>query len=344
MVGVKLTSNRSKGAGQLMIGLFAIALAAGAASALMFASIISGALISLVLYCLAPLPLMVAAIAWGPLYAAIGGIAAATCLGAAVSFSYCIAFSIAVALPAWWLGHLALLGRPADNHAPGAPLQPADAAAAFQWYPIERILLWIAGVASLTTFAALLTLGSDAATITGTLHRALSRVASAADSPISADADQWIDALIKVAPAFAAIFATATLTVNLWLAAKIAATSGLLRRPWPDLRSVALPPLTVAALFAAIGFSFVGGLVAIIATIVTSVLLAAYALTGLAVLHTLSLTWSARPLWLGLIYALIFTPIWPILFCALAVLGLADLAFGLRQRFWQRRPPPLPVP
>ena len=56
MVGVfERTSNRSKGAGQLMIAIPVIALAAGAASALMFASIISGALISLVLCYLAPL-------------------------------------------------------------------------------------------------------------------------------------------------------------------------------------------------------------------------------------------------------------------------------------------------
>ena len=82
MVGVLKTSNRSKGAGQLMIAIVAIALFAGAASALMFASIISGALISLVLFYLAPLPLMVAAIGWGPLSAAIGGVAATIGLGA----------------------------------------------------------------------------------------------------------------------------------------------------------------------------------------------------------------------------------------------------------------------
>ena len=45
-----------------MIAIVLIGLAAGCASALMFASIISGALISLVLFYLAPLPLMVAAI------------------------------------------------------------------------------------------------------------------------------------------------------------------------------------------------------------------------------------------------------------------------------------------
>src|SRR5215467_7396383 len=111
MVGAK-ASIRSKGAGHPMIAIVAIAIAAGAASALMFASIVSGALISLVLFYLAPLPLMVASIGWGPLSAAIGGIAAAAGLGVIFGLPYCIAFAATVALPAWWLGHLVLLGRP----------------------------------------------------------------------------------------------------------------------------------------------------------------------------------------------------------------------------------------
>src|ERR1039458_3755284 len=115
MVGVHKTSNRSKGAGQLMIAIVLIAIAAGCASALMFASIVSGALISLLLFYLAPLPLMVAALGWGPLGATIGGISAATGLGAIFGLPYCIAFALTVALPAWWLGHLALLGRPISH-------------------------------------------------------------------------------------------------------------------------------------------------------------------------------------------------------------------------------------
>src|SRR5881275_2213951 len=95
-----------------MIAIVLIALAAGCASALMFASIVSGALISLLLFYLAPLLLMVAALGWGPLGATIGGIAAATVLGAIFGLPYCVAFVITVALPAWWLGHLALLGQP----------------------------------------------------------------------------------------------------------------------------------------------------------------------------------------------------------------------------------------
>src|SRR5215475_14147295 len=75
------TSNRSRAAGQLMIAILVIAIAAGAASALMFASIISGALVSLLLFYLAPLPLMVTALGWGPLAAVIGGIGASIALG-----------------------------------------------------------------------------------------------------------------------------------------------------------------------------------------------------------------------------------------------------------------------
>ena len=77
-----------------MIAIVLIAIAAGCASALMFASIISGALISLLLFYLAPLPLMVAAIGWGPLSAIIGGIGAAIGLGAIFGLPYCIAFVV----------------------------------------------------------------------------------------------------------------------------------------------------------------------------------------------------------------------------------------------------------
>src|SRR4051794_1563436 len=117
-----------------MMTIIVIALAAGAASALMFASIISGALISLVLFYLAPLPLMVAALGWGPLGASIGGVVAAIGLSAIFGLPYSIAFALTVALPAWWLGHLALLGRPAAGGAP-AGNGAAPAVPLLEWYP-----------------------------------------------------------------------------------------------------------------------------------------------------------------------------------------------------------------
>jgi hypothetical protein len=323
-----------------MIAIVLIAMAAGSASALMFASIISGALISLLLFYLAPLPLMVAALGWGPLSATIGGIAAATGLAAIFGLPYSLAFVVTVALPAWWLGHLALLGRAMDNGMSSgngaAPVAPD-----LEWYPAGRILLWITGFAALTTMAALLTLGTDADAITGALRRGLLRILGPRDPASTGETEQWINALVSIAPTAAAIVAMMTLTLNLWLAAKITATSGRLHRPWPDLKTAALPPMTLAALCVAIAFCFTGGLLAILAQIVTAALMMAYALTGFAVLHTLTLSLKSRALWLGCTYAIMAVFGWPIL--AMVVLGLADAIFGFRQRYLRGRPPPIPA-
>ena len=323
-----------------MIAIVLIAIAAGCASALMFASIISGALISLLLFYLAPLPLMVAALGWGPISATIGGIVAATGLGAIFGLPYCIAFAVTAALPAWWLGHLALLGRPVTNGASSgngaSPVAPA-----LEWYPVGRILLWITGFAALTTMAALLTLGTDAATITGALRRGLMRIIGPRDAASTGETEQWIDALVTIAPVAAAVVAMMTLTLNLWLAARITATSGRLHRPWPDLKSADLPPMTLAALCVAVAFCFAGGLLAILAQIVTAALMMAYALIGFAVLHTLTLALKSRSLWLSLSYVIVVVFSWPVL--AMVILGLADAVFGIRQRYLQGRPPPLPA-
>jgi hypothetical protein len=324
-----------------MITIVLIALAAGCASALMFASIISGALISLVLFYLAPLPLMVAALGWGPLSATIGGISAAIGLGAIFGLPYCIAFVLTVALPAWWLGHLALLGRPVPAGA-SAGNGAAPVAPAMEWYPVGRILLWTAGFAALTTMAALFTLGSDAATITAALRRGLLRIIGVRDpAPATGDTEQVVDALVTIAPAAAAVVAMMTLTLNLWLAAKITATSGRLHRPWPDLKTATLPAMTLAALSLALALCFTGGLFAMLGQIASAALLMAYALIGFAVLHTLTLAMKSRALWLGGTYAVVLVFGWPVL--AMVGLGLADAVFGFRQRYLQGRTPPAPV-
>jgi nitrate reductase NapE component len=323
-----------------MIAIVLIALAAGCASALMFASIISGALVSLLLLYLAPLPLMVAALGWGPLCATIGGIVAASCLGFIFGLPYCLSFVIMVALPAWWLGHLALLGRRAG---PGVSSGNGVAPAApdLEWYPVGRILLWIAGFAALTTMAALFTLGTDAASISGAMREGLLRMLGLGEVISTGEMDPKIDAMVAIAPAAAVIVAMPTLTLNLWLAAKITATSSRLHRPWPDLKSAALPPMTLAALCMAIAFCFTGGLLAILAQIVSTALMMAYAFTGFAVLHTLTLALKSRALWLCFTYIVVIIVVWPILL--LALVGIADAIFGFRRRYLQSRPPPIPA-
>jgi hypothetical protein len=331
MVGVKETSNRSKGAGQLMIATIAIALAAGLASALMFASITSGAAISLLLINLAPLPLMVVGLGWGAISAAIGGVAATVVIAALFGLPYSIAFALLNVLPAWWLAHLVLLARPRDG------VDAAGPDDALEWYPVGRILLWIVIFATILTAATLLTMGTDAATIQKTIRTGWTELVEATGLTLN---DSTLDALVLVAPIGAEIAAVMMLTLNLWLAAKIAATSGRLHRPWPDLKNTALPMTTIAVLFAAIVCCFAGGLLAILAQVLTTGLSIAYALTGFAVLHTLTLAMKSRALWLGCIYAVVAGFAWALL--AVALLGLADAVFGLRRRYLRSRPPPVP--
>lgn len=311
-----------------------IALAAGAASAFMFASIVSGALLSLVLFYLAPLPLMVAGLGWGHLAALFGALAASLGIGFLFGFGYVAAFALTIGLPAWWLARLALLGR--------ANGDPAGETAAVEWYPVGRLVLWAAGFAVLTTLSALFTLGADAETITATLRRGLMRLMGIpAGDPIPEDTARVVDLLVGMAPAAGASIAMMTLTLNMWLAGRVARASNLLSRPWPDLRSFELPPMTLVTLSIAAALSFVGGLPAIVAQIVTAALMTAYALVGFATLHVVTEPLKSRFLWLSCAYVAVMLFGWPVIL--LVGLGLTDAFVGLRARFHQRRAPP-PAP
>jgi hypothetical protein len=331
MVGVERTSNRSKGAGQLMIATIAIALAAGLASALMFVSITSGAAISLLLINLAPLPLMVVGLVWGPWGAAVGGTVATAIIAGIFGLPYGGVFAVVNALPAWWLAHLVLLARPVPNDA------AADAVNVLEWYPIGRILLWIVVFATIVTAATLLMMGTDATAIQTSIRKGWGDLLDTSGLALN---DSTLDALVTIAPMGVEMAAVAMLTLNLWLAAKIAATSGRLRRPWPDFKSTALPTVAIATLVAAVACCFFGGLLAIFAQVVAAGLSVAYAMTGFAVLHTLTLATKSRALWLGCAYAVVAGFAWALL--AVALLGLADAVFGLRARYLRGRPPPLP--
>ncbi len=299
----------------------------------MFASISSGAPISLLLLYLAPLPLMVVALGWGPLSATIASAAASFALAAIFGIPYGIGYIIGVALPSWWLGHLALLGRPVASSGNGA------AAPDIEWYPVGRILVWIAGFASLTTFCMLLTSAPMHRQSSQRLKQGLLRILEIRG--IAAD-EKVLDALVTIMPACAVIGIIVTLTINLWLAGRITAMSGRLRRPWPDLKTAALPKTTLVALCVATACTLAGGLLAIFAEIVTSALMLAYGFAGFAVLHTLTLALKSRALWLGSAYAVVVLFVWPVI--AIVVLGLADSVFGFRRRYLRRQPPPLPAP
>jgi hypothetical protein len=94
-----------------------IPLIGGAASALMFAAVSAGAPTALFLFYLSPLPLMVVALGWGSMSALMGATLAGLAIALYFGWPYFVGFMIAIGVPAWWSGHLALLARPRSDEA-----------------------------------------------------------------------------------------------------------------------------------------------------------------------------------------------------------------------------------
>ena len=320
------------------IGL--VGLGAGLCSALSVAALASGLPLAIVLFCLAPLPISIVSIGWSH-WAGLVAVATAAILLAFADPSLLLGFPFSVGLPAWWLGYLALLARPAAREGD------------LDWYPVGRLVLWAALLGALVALIAIVQTGGDAATVEQTLHSAFERMLRArlnipADAPLVVpgidDPNRVIDLIVAALPAAAAVASTIIQLFNLWLAGRVAKISGRLRRPWPDLATTRLPPVTMLLLVLAFAGTFLPGTLGMAAALPTATLLLAYAVMGFAVMHGITRFMHGRTVALVILYAgfvLLGWSGWPILMMAL--LGMIDGAFDLRRRVAARHQPP-PVP
>jgi predicted membrane protein DUF2232 len=315
-----------------MVQIILIGITAGAAAALLFTSVISGSALSLLLISLTPLPILIASVGWSYVAGLIAAVVAAAALAVTVSGPLALAFLVSVGLSSSWLGYLALLARPA------AP--PED----LEWYPVGRLVVWAALIATVAVTISLLTIGFDAETIHGGLARAIEQImrmetGTPADAPLdlpsTGDPKRIVRLLAIVFPPMLAALATVSNLLQLWLAARIVMVSGRLKRPWPDLASTAFPPLVSGVLVLAVAGSFLPGLVGIIAGVLAATLLTAYAILGFAVLHKITSGIGARGLVLTGAYATVGILGWPVL--VMMLLGFADTIIDLRGRLAARR-------
>src|SRR5258707_6209380 len=102
-----------------MTQIVLIGVGAGTAAALLFGSVTSGIGFSVILFYLAALPIMIVAAGWSHWAGLTAAVAAAAMLGGVFGILFFAIFLASVGAPAWWLGYLALLGRPVANR--GAP-------------------------------------------------------------------------------------------------------------------------------------------------------------------------------------------------------------------------------
>jgi len=318
-----------------MIQIAIIGIGAGAAAALLFASVTSGSWLSIPLFYLAPLPIMIAGLGWSHWAAMTAALAGALGLGAVFGTVFLLAFSAGAGFPAWWLGYLAMLARPV-----AATNGSGQNASSFEWYPPGRLVVWAAALGILVVIVAIPNFGIDAESFRVGLRDALNAILRVKGTPARAgsNTERLIEILVNAIPPAAAVLATITNLLNLWLAARVVKFSGRLARPWPQLSSMSFPPLVAAALAVAIVLSFLDGMLGIVGGIVAASLLLAYGVLGFAVLHAITQGMSARPFVLSVTYAGVILLGWPML--ALCLLGLVDTAIGLRGRVSAKRGPP----
>ena len=314
-----------------MMQIVLIGIAAGVASALVFASIASGSALSIPLFYLAPLPILIAAMGWSQVSGLIAAGLAALGLGIAFGSMLFVVFLVGVGLPAWWLGYLALLARPVTNGAPGH----------LEWYPIGRLVIWAALLGSLVVMAVMLRFGFDAESIQSGLRRALEilfqvRAAPDGNAPArTVEIGDFIAWLTVWIPRIAAIPTILASLLNLWLAARVVNASGRLKRPWPDLSAITFPSWVPLLLAAVIAGTFAPGLVGLVCWVLTASMLTAYTLLGFAVLHAATRALSGRVFILGGTYLSVMLLGWPAL--AVAIIGLLDAALDIRGRIARRR-------
>ena len=73
---------------------------------------------------------------------------------------------LGIGLPAWWLGYLALLARPATAATPDG----------LEWYPVGHLVFWAAIIGAMIVIAGILTLGSDLDAFRSSLRSGLERM------------------------------------------------------------------------------------------------------------------------------------------------------------------------
>ena len=314
-----------------MVQLFLIGLSAGAAAALLFASVASGSALSVPLFYLAPLPILIAAMGWSHWAALIAALVASSGLAAVFGGFFFLTFLAGVALPAWWLGYLALLARPVAT-APGG----------LEWYPAGHLVFWAALIAAGVVIGAMLSLGGDLDTWRNSLRSGLERMLKmpAAETSTDATPDRLLDFLVAVLPPAAAVINTLTNVVNLWLAERIVKISGRLHRPSSDLSAMQFPAYAPALTAVAVAATFLSGIAGIFGGVLAASLLMAYAIMGFAVLHAITRGVRSRPFMLGGVYAAVIIFGWPVI--VMSLLGLADTALDFRGRVLRRRGPPNP--
>lgn len=305
---------------------FPIGISAGLASALLFASLGTGSPVALVLFQISPLPILLAAIGWGQAASLIAAGIAGMFILAVLGVEMGALHMASVGVPAWWLSHLATLAQPGEDDAP-------------VWYPLGRVVMWIAAIAiTIACLSPLVVAGSVSAYEQMLRDNVLTALNSGSMQilPDGFDRERAADTMVMAMPPVFAAFSAIVWLFNIWIAARVARASGRLLRPWQDLPATRLPMIVLPAFTIAVLIMFLPAPFDYFGRIAATVLLLILGLIGLTVVHFVTRGMASRPLLLSATYFVLLIQIIGAMF-VLAVLGIAEQLFGVRARFAARR-------
>ena len=303
----------------------------------MFASAATATALAGVLFYLAPLPLCLAGLGWGGMAALVSALTGTVVIAASLGPATAAIFALSIAAPtALLLAHLALLSRPVAT-------PQGQVVGALEWYPPGRIVGWAALIAGLLAGLLVLILGYDQDSYRESIREMLNHSAL---KELDRDGTLFTEENIAnlsgmIARALPAAFAIIWLTItlfNLWMAGLIVDASGRALRPWPDLHALELPNAFLLVFAGALAASFLPGLPGLLATGLAGAMLFAYVLQGLAVIHVYSRGVPLRSLLLATVYVGILLLGWVAIL--VAIVGLAEPLFNLRERAGPGRQPP----
>lgn len=319
-----------------------IGIGAGLVSALLFGVLLKATALAILLYLLAPLPILIVGLGWSHRAALVAALTGSLALALVVQPFLGLGFLTYLALPAWWLAYLALLGRPGAD-------------GTMEWYPTGRLLAWTAGTAGLAFVAIAViaapnyeTFQSQLRGMTRTIVRIQAdRAGTPAPKPAAPDAaeapadavpldpaeatrTEVANALAAIAPGLATQGLTVLLTFYLWAAARIVRVSGRLPRPWPDLAATMMPRRVLAVLAGSLILALVPGYPGVLGVALAGALSAAFAMQGLAAFHDRSRGRPGRLALLFGLYVILFLT-QGIALVALTLFGIADTALDRRR-------------
>lgn len=300
-----------------------------------------------------PLPSLIAGLAYGWPVAGVAGLVGALCFflltqGSGIAG---LVYAVMIAVPATLLAQVAGLWRVDESQRFVDSFRvppPADAVEHVQWFPLSGILTWLVLLATALTSVMIVQLGFSELAYTANVHELVDHLVEQMRPAMSKELTADQVAALKVnttaiLPAAVAASWMLLMVLNVWLAARIATTSGLLNRPRPDIRMTQVPRLVLFGLGVALFAATIPGVPGRIGTAFCGAALFALMLIGLAVLHEWSVGRAARGVLLAGVYVgTFFTQ--PLSGLLLILLAFGDYFFHLRVKARlsreERGPPP----